>query len=461
VREYVRHEEDEVVRRVAAFALIAAVAGAVATAVFARGDSPAAAPTYYQDVKPILDGRCTGCHYPGGIAPFALTSYDAAHARRQAIAAAVEARLMPPWHAAEGVQTYKHDPTLSRAQIETLGSWAATGGRAGDRADPVPAIPSVAPRLSRVDVRLTMPEAYTPTRRADADDYRCFALPWSRSAATNITGVNVIPGRPVEVHHIILYLAPPGSASKLARWDAADPGAGYGCYGGPSATGAKESLETPQFLAGWVPGSAGGDLPAGTGIEVPPGSSLILQVHYNLEYAAPRPDRSVVELSTAAKVERRGIYLPLVNPMWVFQPTSFAIPKGKKNVVHTFSAPVSAIAALLGSTLDLKGGFEIHRVALHMHRLGVDGEIGVERASGRNEPLLAVPRWDFNWQREYELAKPVPVASGDSLTIRCRHDNSPVNQPFIRSKQSPPHLVTWGEDSSDEMCIGFLYITKS
>ena len=51
---------------------------------------------------------------------------------------------------------------------------------------------------------------------------------------------------------------------------------------------------------GWVPGSSGADFPKGTGLEVPRGARLILQVHYNLDYVDPSPDRSVVDLGTAA-----------------------------------------------------------------------------------------------------------------------------------------------------------------
>jgi hypothetical protein len=443
--------------------LLAAAAVAVGVVLAAGGgDEPAraATPTYYQDVKPILDGRCAGCHYAGGIAPFALTSYDEARAHGRAIEAAVTSREMPPWHAARDGRAYSHDPSLEGEQIETIASWVAASAPAGDSAEAAEPLPPVTPKLSHVDLRLQMPTAYTPQQGAD-DDYRCFVLPWSPDATTHVTGVDVAPGEPAEVHHIILFLAPPGSAAMLERWDAAEPGAGYGCYGGPSATGAPDTLRTPQFVAGWVPGSAGGDLPAGSGIEVEPGSRLILQVHYNLEYAAPRPDRSAVELSLAEHVERRGLYVPLVNPGWVIAPETFAIPAGRKKVVHEFGVDVRPVAAFLASMLDLTKGFEIHRVALHMHRLGVNGEIVLRHENGERERLLSVPRWDFHWQREYALAEPAAVGLDDRLSIRCEHDNSAAGQPVVGGRRAAPRHVTWGENSSDEMCIGFLYVTAA
>jgi hypothetical protein len=447
------------VKRALALALALAVAAVAAVVAAGRDGSTAAAPTYFQDVKPIVDGRCISCHYAGGIAPFALTTYKQVRSKRTAVAAAVTSRLMPPWHAARGVRAYRHDPSLTAAQIETIAGWARGKAPAGSRADAAPALKPVASRLAHADLRLEMPQAYTPQATEDADDYRCFVLPWSPKKTTFVTGVDVKPGTAREVHHIILFLAPPGSAGLLRRWDAADSGAGYGCYGGPSATGSAEGLRTPQFMAGWVPGAAGGKFPAGTGLEVPRGARLILQVHYNLDYAEPSADRSLVELSTAARVDRRAVYIPLVNPAWVIRPATFAIPAGGERVVHSFAADPQPFASFLAPGIDASRGFEVYGVALHMHRLGVSGEIDVERAGGGRERLLSVPDWDFHWQREYDLAKPVAVEPGDRLSIRCRHDNSAAHQPLIRGKRPAPRQVTWGEDSSDEMCIGFLYVT--
>jgi hypothetical protein len=418
-------------------------------------DAARATPTYFQDVKPILDGRCAGCHYDGGIAPFPLTTYREAQARSLAIADAVGSRRMPPWHAERGEQEYSHDPSLTDAQVAAVADWAVAGAPAGDPDSPGAELPPVGARLSREDLRLPMPEPYTPRRRADADDYRCFALDWSPAAPTYVTGVDVTPGTPEQVHHIIVYLVPAGTDELLERWNEADPGAGYGCYGGPSATlaGAGESLRAPQFVSGWVPGSTGGDLPPGTGLLAPAGSRLVLQVHYNLEQSAPRPDRSEIALSVAAGVDRPGLYVPLVNPMWLLEPESFSIPAGKEGVEHRFEVDPAPFAALLAPTVDLKDGFEIHRVALHMHRLGTSGEVAVERADGGRDVLLAVPRWDFHWQREYQLAAPAELDPGDHLSIRCEHDNTSSDA------RPDPVDVIWGEDSSDEMCIAFLYVT--
>ena len=91
--------------RVAAIVGLAVLAGGGHVALLA---APAAAPpTYFKDVKPILDGRCADCHMAGGIAPFSLQTYGQARRHRRQISSAVRGRVMPPWHADRGFRRYR------------------------------------------------------------------------------------------------------------------------------------------------------------------------------------------------------------------------------------------------------------------------------------------------------------------------------------------------------------------
>jgi mono/diheme cytochrome c family protein len=435
-----------IVHRLAAL-LVTGLAAITVVGIIALGSSAAPPrPTYFQDVKPILDSRCAGCHYAGGIAPFKLTGYLDAYRHRLAMAEAVRSKAMPPWHADSRRRRYLYDPSLTNDQITTLARWAARRGPRGDASRPGAALPSVAPKLSRVDVRVPMRAPYTPQRRAGGDDYRCFVLPWVPDRTTHVTGFNLRPGARGQVHHIIVYLATPGNAATLAAWEREDRRPGYGCYGGPSATG-RQSFGF-QFLSGWVPGSFGTDFARGTGIRIAPGSRLVMQVHYNLESAKTvRPDRSVVELKLDETVGRRAVYAPLVDAGWILSPRSFRIPARRKRIPHSFVADPRELFRIT-SGMDFSNGFVIHSLLLHMHRLGKNGEVALERASGGREVLLRVPRWDFNWQREYHLASSSTFAPGDRLSLRCEHSN-----PTSKSK-------TWGENSADEMCIAFLYVSE-
>jgi mono/diheme cytochrome c family protein len=437
--------------------LVVGATAAVTLGGVGAGVKSPSSPTYFQDVKPILDGRCSGCHFRGGIGPFPLTSYADAHASRAAVAQAVRTRAMPPWHAKRGVRRYLHDPSLTDAQIAAVVRWVQRGAPRGDARRPGRSLAPIRGGLSRVDLRLTMPIAYTPTHHDGHDDYRCFPLDWTPTAPTFVTGADVSPGVRAEVHHIIVYLAPPAAAGSVAQWDASDPEPGYRCYGGPSATG-RQALGI-NFLTGWAPGAASSNFPAGTGQRVEPGSRLVMQVHYNVGATAPRPDRSTVRLSLAPAVDRRAVYLPVVDLGWVLSPQTFRLQAGRERIVHSFTGDPTPVVRFLGG-FDPSRGFTMHSAALHMHRLGKSAQLVLERASGKRELLLEIARWDFDWQRDYRFAAPVVFGQGDRLTIRCTHDNSRANQPFVDGRRAAPRLVTWGEDSSDEMCIGFVYVAE-
>lgn len=432
-------------RAAAILALLALGAGIAKLGGVATAAEPPAGPTYAKDVKPILDARCAGCHVQGGIAPFSLTTYADARRHRAAVARAVAARSMPPWHAKRGVRRYLHDPSLTDAQIAAVVRWARRGAPRGDLRRAGRPLAPVGGGLSRVDLRLTMPDAYTPAHDDGHDDYRCFPLDWSPTTPTYVTGADITPGVRTQVHHIIVYLAPPASAASVAEWDAADPEPGYRCYGGPSATG-RQGLGI-NFLTGWAPGAGAADFPAGTGQRIEPGSRLVMQVHYNVGAGHPRPDRSTVRLSLAPRVERRAVYLPVVDLAWVLAPQTFRLPAGRRGIVHSATLDPAPLVRFLGG-FDPADGFTMHSAALHMHRLGRTARLVVERAGGKRDVLLEIPRWDFDWQRDYRFAAPVEFRPGDRLTIRCTHANT------------TRRLVTWGEDSADEMCIGFVYVAE-
>jgi len=431
--------------RAAALVALAVAAGALFAGLGSAGGAGGGrtlAPTYFQQVKPILDGRCGNCHMAGGIAPFSLKTYGQARRNRTAIAAAVRTRLMPPWHADRGFRRYLGNPSLSKAQISAITRWAAAGAPKGDAASPGAPLPPVFDGLTRADVRLQLP-TYTP-KRSKRDDYHCFVVPWP-GHSRYVTGFDVVPGERREVHHMIVFGALPRDAATVDAWDAAEPGPGYSCFGGPSATGSTDIAA--RFLAGWAPGSAGADLPDGTGQFVEAGSRLIVQIHYNLQSTAPRPDNSIVELKVDDSVAKHAASAPVVNPGWLISPQSFRIPAGKL-VRHSWAGDPRAFLRFLGSDVELSQGFMIHSVILHMHRLGRSGQVAILRASGKREVLLSISHWQFNWQRDYRLAVPVRFNNGDRLQIRCTHRN--------RTKRN----VTWGENSSDEMCIGFVYVSE-
>lgn len=392
-----------------------------------------AALTYHRDAKPIIDAYCAGCHRRGGSAPFPLTTYDEVHALRVLIADSVAQRRMPPWSPDGDCTEYLYDRSLSDAQITTLVDWIATGAPRGDPSEAGrPLEPPRSPALARVDLSLSMPEAYTPQRTPD--DYRCFVLPWPRAEPTHIAGFQVEPGTRT-VHHVVALLVPPEEVAGIEARDAADDGPGYDCLD----DGAEQTTRLDR-LGLWAPGAGAMDFPPGTGIAVGPGSRILLEVHYSRAAGdMPPPDVSRIDLQLEDQVERAGKIQTWLDQAWP-EGDAMRIPAGQRDVVHAYADD---------PTTAFTGGrpMRIHAVALHMHLLGTQGTLRLDRADGSTECLLHIPRWDFHRQAGYRLAEPRIVQPGDRLHLECHWDN-----PTDRD-------VFWGQGTDDEMCAGFLYFT--
>jgi hypothetical protein len=72
---------------------------------------------------------------------------------------------------------------------------------------------------------------------------------------------------------------------------------------------------------------------------------------------------------------------------------------------------------------------------------------------------VGIPAWDFSWQGAYPLEAPVVLAPSDELFLSCTWDNSAENQPIVDGEVGAPRDVSWGEGTSDEMCLSTLYVT--
>jgi hypothetical protein len=86
-----------------------------------------------------------------------------------------------------------------------------------------------------------------------------------------------------------------------------------------------------------------------------------------------------------------------------------------------------------------------------MHTRGKAFRYEVTYPSGEQEILLDVPRYDFNWQTTYELTKPKLLPKGTKLVCTAHWDNSTENL----SNPDPAKIVTWGDQTFEEMMIGF------
>lgn len=401
----------------------------------ARADVPASvdviptAPTWAEHVAPILYAQCIGCHRPEGIGPFSLITYEQAAEMAPAIAAETAARRMPPTvvNATGSCNEFRDDvKRLTDAQIATIARWVAAGHPEGDRAR-APQMPAAPSGLAHADIRADMGVTYTPNATR-ADDYRCFLVDPGNATDRFITGYEVVPGDRRVVHHMILYSIPSESAQRRAEaLDAMDTTPGYECFGGPR-------VGDSQPLAIWAPGGGPTIFPARSGLRLAGGRKVVMQVHYNLANGA-HPDRTVVNLQTESSVAVQGLLFPFADLDMRLQP---------RMTEAVTSADIR---------LDNLGGLQriyVHGVAPHMHTLGRSLRVRTTDAEGTNRCVVDVPRWDFHWQGLYFYREPMVIERGEVANITCRYDTS-----------SRSEVVTWGEGTSDEMCLAYFYATAA
>jgi mono/diheme cytochrome c family protein len=411
----------------------------------AAGDEPGAGdgPTWARDVQPLVAAKCATCHTEGGIAPFPLQTYEQVKAMKGAVASAVTARTMPPWMASPDCTDYRGDFSLTDAQIDTIAAWVSAGAPEGDPGESPVVVEDDRASLSRVDMELPVPVAYTP--KSSPDDYRCFLVDWPASETTYVTGFGAVPGNAAIVHHVIAFIAKPDNLATYEALDAADAEPGWACFGGPG--GEAMGPSKVAWLGGWAPGGTGQDVPAGTGIEVPVGSKLIVQVHYNTATVAPAPDQTKIVVRTDASVEKKAAVMPFANVEWLLG--GMPIPAHAKDVVHTYSADPSPLAKIIsGGAISGDKPLTIHAAGPHMHGLGTRILAQIDRADGTSECMMDIPRWNFHWQLSYNFQAPKQLGPGDKVHLECHWDN-PGNDD-----------VNWGEGTSDEMCLGVLYVTE-
>lgn len=399
--------------------------------------------TWHADVRPIVDRACLDCHDDGGIGPIVLRVDDAASDAPDwapIVAASVAAGRMPPWDASDDCHPIAGSRALTDAERAAFAAWEANGFAVGDPATYAAADALAAPvDPGPPDLTLDAGAAYTPDR-ARPDDYHCLPLGPPSAEARWLRGITVLPDVGPMVHHAIVYLVPPEQTPVVAARDAAEPGPGYRCFGGPASDGALDATN----LHTWLPGSAGEQLPADEGRALPAGSQLVLQVHYNtLGYAADTPipaDRSAVALWLHDRAP------PFLIETVGLSQTEFLLPPGDPSVA-------------VGNTMAFGVEAEIVAMTPHMHQLGRSLRVSTRGPAG-DRCVVDVPDWDFDWQQTYrfDAAQPFVLDAADEVVLTCVYDNSAANQPVIDGVRQEPRAVTWGEGTLDEMCLAYAHV---
>ncbi len=375
---------------------------------------PTSAITYAEHVSHILQNRCVSCHRDGEIGPMDLSRYDDASAWADMILEVVQDRRMPPWHANPDHGTFANSRRMSQEEIETLASWVEGGTPRGDaNLEPAP-LPFVQGWQLPTAPDLVVPMAakqFAVPARGDVS-YQYFVADLKNTEDLWVRGMEVVPGNRAVVHHILVF-----AREKKAR--------------------RQQSLGAERgFLVGYVPGTRVQFMPEGMAKRIPPNSELVFQVHYT-PIGTPQEDLSKVGFWYADP----STLTHEIQTTSAFQP-DLRIPPQEPNY---------QASAMLPEELP---DCELLSMSPHMHLRGKAFRYTTILPDKTREIVLDIPKYDFNWQTEYVLSERKKLPAGSRVLCEAVFDNSEANL----NNPNPDKTVTWGDQTYQEMMIGYFHI---
>ena len=416
----------------------------VAAAVMAAEASSPPSVNFNKDVLPILANNCQSCHRPGQVAPMSFLTYKDVRPWAKAIKFAVTSRKMPPWFADAKYGHFSNDRSLKQSEIDTLVAWVDHNAPEGDAKDAPP--PKQWPAEGwelKPDIVLDAPEFDVPA--TGVIDWFWVAIPSNFTKDTWITSIQFQPLDPAVVHHTGIAFVPHTAGVKYGEpiWERVQRDAdlitvpGQKFVANAITLGAIGGREQDTYVPGhtisdYRPYNAARLIPANTDIYLnlhytPNGTPVRTHVRIGFTVAKEPPQRKVLMAMVSGPADREHFRIPANDGDWAAAPGE-----------ATFAQDV-----------------EIVSMMPHMHVRGKAMTYTLTYPDGREETILHVPRYDFNWQLEYDTSIKVP--KGTKLRVDAHYDNSANN----RFNPNPNRDVFFGEQTWEEMMTGYLGVIVS
>jgi len=367
--------------------------------------------TYTRQVAAVLNKNCVACHREGQIGPFPLTTYEEVAGWAAMIREVVDEQRMPPWHADPKFGHFRNDARLSDTDKELISKWVAAGAPEGDAQD-LPPTPTFTDgwMIPEPEQVIYMREEPFEVPAQGTVDYQRFVVDPGWTEDKWIKAIECRPGNAAVVHHIIVYIVPPGV----------------------TPSGAAGRVQS-NWLGAFAPGLRPEVLGEGLARYVQKGSKLLFEMHYTAN-GSKQPDRSYAGFIFAdPKTVKKEVAVQNAGNF------TFKIPPNDSDF------PVEAEFLFRKDTLLLS-------MSPHMHVRGKDFLYELVYPDGKKETLLWIPRYDFGWQTTYALAEPKVAPRGSKLHCVAHFDNSAENL----ANPDPTAEVGWGEQTWQEMMFGWL-----
>ena len=373
-----------------------------------RANRDAHAKISYSDrIAPLLADKCVACHRDGGVAPWAMTGFDIVRGFAPMMREVVRTKRMPPWHADPHYGSFVGDRSMTNADAKDLVHWIEAGAPRGNGPDPLATLDKAWTEwsLGKPDLIVEVPSYDVPATGVINYQYPRAANPLGRDVW--IRAIEIIPGNRSVVHHVLAGIDDPGSGERRAI---------RGQMG---------------ELGGYAPGKNAVAYPANTGILLRKEANFRFQVHYT-------PNGKAV-----TDVTRLGLYFYDKPPkhsleMSIIYDAALAIPANTK----TYSQKLDKV---------FDSDVMLYSLLPHAHLRGKAAKFTAHYPDGREEILLSVPRYDFNWQPLYALNPPKLIPAGTQIVMDMSWDNSAQNP----ANPDPGKVVHWGDQTWEEMNVGW------
>jgi hypothetical protein len=418
--------------------------------------------TFNKDVAPIFYKNCATCHRAGELAPMSLVTYKDARPWARSIKDKVLSRDMPPWGADPHYGQFANDKRLTQQDVDTIAAWVDQGAKEGSPND-LPPAPNFDDnwQIGKPDVVLTMLKPYTISAEG-SDEYIDFVIPTEFKEYKWVKAVEIHPGNKKVVHHVVAFIQTPQMQAQeknaaftdqtkvegsifykdgtLVRTRSDAPIYDDGCNApnGGFARGSGQETLGP-VLGFYSPGKDIDSFPDDTAKVIPPGSNIVIQMHYSKTTGKAETDQTSVGL----------VFYKTV-------PSKVITSNGALN--HYFMIPAGDDNHEVTACYNFRQDTELITLMPHMHKRGKDMRYEVIYPDGRRETLLYVPHYSFNWQSMYRFEKPMLIPKGSKMIVTAHYDNSDKN----KFNPDPTKTVRWGDPTYDEMMIGYIdYVLKT
>ena len=328
---------------------------------------------------------------------------------------------MPPWGADPHYGKFNDDRSLTQQQIDIIAAWVDAGAPKGDDAD-LPRLPTFATGWSHgePDAVIEMPIDFEIPAEGEVAVTDFFVqAPFKTDVY--VKALEVRPGTAGVVHHAGLYVIdtlPDGAT--LVNGRVLDANGTIMSRNAVARANGGSATQEIQKLLSFVPGRGYEQYQGDAGQLIKAGSYIDFYMHYQPN-GLPRTDR--------ADGGEGGTGLPPIPPY---------VDNWKVVSVHTITEPIT-----------------MYGLTPHLHLRGKSMTYVLTLPDGRDEVLLSVPKYDFNWQVYYELDTPKRIPAGSKVTVTTLFDNSPKN----KYNPAPEKEVYWSEQSWDEMYAPQVRIT--